>query len=184
MEIKPCKRGHTDRYPNGKCRACAINRALKWAADNPEAFRVNQKNRNRQKQKAHCKASYLKHRDAVMQKATARNRERPGEHASATKRWRDRNRDRVAIYNASRRNAVLRATPPWVDRAAIATVYAAAKEMTVRTGIVHSVDHIVPLVGKGVCGLHVPWNLQVLTWADNAAKGNRYYDAGGDAVAL
>ena len=73
-----------------------------------------------------------------------------------------------------RQAAKLRATPMWVDRAAMESVYAKAKLLQRETGIVHHVDHIIPLRGKGVCGLHVPWNLQAIPARENYLKSARY----------
>lgn len=75
---------------------------------------------------------------------------------------------------AKRRAAKLKATPRWADRKEIAKVYAEAVERTRETGVRMEVDHIVPLRGENVCGLHVANNLQVLTRTENSKKGNRF----------
>ncbi len=67
-------------------------------------------------------------------------------------------------------------TPSWLTKEhldQIAYVYAQARDCRVVTGEPYEVDHIIPLRGKNVCGLHVPWNLQVLPKDLNSSKSNR-----------
>jgi hypothetical protein len=93
------------------------------------------------------------------------------------------------VVLARRRAAKLNRTPAWADKGKIAEVYALAKfseELTLQT---HHVDHIVPLRGKRVSGLHVHTNLQVLPGLLNAHKGRKFapyaeHYAPGYAVAL
>jgi 5-methylcytosine-specific restriction endonuclease McrA len=69
---------------------------------------------------------------------------------------------------------VLRATPPWVSHKEMAQLHAEKLRRTEETGIEHVLDHIVPLNHPYVCGLNVPWNLQIITRAQNAAKSNKW----------
>ena len=66
------------------------------------------------------------------------------------------------------------ACPSWVDRIEIRTIYEHAAVLTSETGVKHHVDHIVPLRGKDVCGLHVPWNLRPIPWKVNLQKGRSH----------
>lgn len=90
-------------------------------------------------------------------------REKDSERAKvlARKYWKN------GFYCAKRRAAKLQATPNWVDTNAIKIFYENCPEG-------YSVDHIIPLQGKNVCGLHVEYNLQYLTLLENSKKGNRY----------
>ena len=78
---------------------------------------------------------------------------------------------------AKRRAAKLKATPTWLSdtqKSQIESIYWLAKDLRTVCGETYHVDHIVPLKGKHVCGLHVPWNLQVLPADVNLSKGNRF----------
>lgn len=76
---------------------------------------------------------------------------------------------------AFRRALRVQATPAWVDLVAIKEIYKAAGAISEISGVPHHVDHIVPLNSKVVCGLHVPWNLQVIVGAENLSKGNKIW---------
>jgi hypothetical protein len=97
--------------------------------------------------------------------------------------WHERNADAIARLNSDRQEAglgkanalnakdraiALRALPAWSDLKAIERLYADAA----RQGL--EVDHVIPLKGKQVCGLHVAGNLRLLTKLENQRKGNRW----------
>lgn len=69
---------------------------------------------------------------------------------------------------------VILATPPWVNHKEMLQLHKLKLQMTQMTGIEHVLDHVIPLKHPMVCGLNVPWNLQVLTRAQNAAKSNNW----------
>lgn len=79
-----------------------------------------------------------------------------------------------AAREARRRASKLLAMPKWLseeDHLRIKLFYTVAAFLSKKLKYLITVDHIVPLQGKEVKGLHVPWNLQLLTSIDNSAKG-------------
>ena len=136
-----------------------------WYANNRDAKLNSDKLRretNLQKFLEKERASYLRNRESALLK---------------NERWRKENPERIAALSAKRRSAKLERTPSWLSEAQheeILTFYIKAAELTASTGIEHHVDHIVPLRGKTVSGLHVPWNMQVITATENLKKNNHH----------
>ena len=91
--------------------------------------------------------------------------------------WNKKNPHRHLARTRKRQAAKLQRTPNWLSTFQLkqmADTYAIAAKLTGITGELYHVDHIVPLQGKKVSGLHVPWNLQVIPAKDNLAKSNKH----------
>ena len=148
------------------CRECKSAAKRTWAIANKShvaAYKKAYESTHKDK-KAACDARcYLRHRERII-----------GRVASWTKENLEKVRPYQASYQSARRDHVDRATPAWADHDSIVEIYRRAAELKKTDGIERHVDHIVPIRGRNVCGLHVPANLQILTAAENRRKFNHH----------
>jgi hypothetical protein len=175
----PCPHGHVAKrsVSNRDCRACVNMRMAATRAKCPDKIRSKERHRylaNRETKREQMRQSRLRH--VEKRRAEDRNRYHKNpepKRAQARSWWKTDSRTR-GLFNKrvqGRRARVKSATPPWLtteQREAITRLYV---EAAAREGEWH-VDHMVPLRGATVCGLHVPWNLQILAGDDNRRKSN------------
>lgn len=95
--------------------------------------------------------------------------------------WSSRNRHKRNHKEGLRRASKVQATPSWLSAAQKQEIlyhYSLAKEAELITGDKYHVDHVIPLINEDICGLHVPWNLQVLPSDVNLKKSNTFTQEG------
>ena len=117
---------------------------------------------------------YKERRKVTCARYAARN---PDAKRASSAKYRENNLEYYAGKRAERRAAQLERTPTWLTedhRADILAMYSLSSKLGDICGIEYEVDHIIPLRGESVSGLHVPWNLQILTKTSNRKKGNRF----------
>jgi len=167
---EPCVRGHIAlRKTKGSCLECVKE---DWAVDNE---RRKEKPKT-DAAKAAGKRYYEKNRPAVIARAAARPAEEKRRNRAE---YKDRNVDVFRADTSVRKRRHREATPRWLtpsERLQMRELYVQARKMTELTRERYVVDHIVPLRGESVCGLHVPWNLRIITQEENLKKSNKHID--------
>jgi hypothetical protein len=168
-----CKQGHVAlRKTKGNCIDCL---KLEWQNSNElrsEYFK-NYSQQESVKEKKH--EWYISNREQVIERAKTRPPEQLREYRNT---WKKNNKVQVNADTKARRRKHREATPIWLSRkqkSEIRQIYQIAITMTQSTGEQYVVDHIIPLRSEIVCGLHVPWNLRVITREDNLIKSNKHF---------
>lgn len=87
--------------------------------------------------------------------------------------YKQENKGKINAQSAGRKKRIKLATPKWADKKAIEMVYKKAAEMSAVSGKSFHVDHIYPIISNFLCGLHVPWNLQIISASANCSKRNQ-----------
>jgi hypothetical protein len=160
----PCVHGHVShrRVSNTLCLDCSKANNLAWREENPsygKDWRDAQGNYETIR-----KERNPEYYAQIKSKWRINNRERDAE---STAQWRKNNPDKLRGLNANSKKIRRERTPPWADLSAIRQFYNNCPDG-------YEVDHIVPLRGKYVSGLHVIGNLQYLPEAVNRAKSNKF----------
>ena len=142
-----------------------------------EAQRGKEKfNRRKQAQLIKAKEYRAANKESVSATIKAWKERYPGRHEQAIRNWVIRNPGKVNAKWMKREASKRQRTPSWLtdeDFWMMEQAYDIAAKRTQMLGIPFHVDHIVPLQGKTVSGLHVPWNLQVITAKANRMKSNK-----------
>ena len=154
---------------------------------NPEKYREKSRAarlKDPEKKRLACLKSYKKKQENIDDAERARRRRN-------AERWRAQNIDKCRASSqkfrknnphknnekeARRRASKVRATPFWLtfwEIAQIQEMYDLSIAISTQTGILHHVDHIIPLRGKNATGLHVPWNLRIIPADENRRKSNK-----------
>lgn len=166
----PCVRGHTAlRKTKGACVECMKE---DWAIDNERRSKLPKSDA--------AKAAGMRYYERNKELVKARAAARPAEEKKAHKKnHKSANPDYYKALTSVRKRRHRSATPKWItadQKLAMRKLYLEAQRLTKLTGQRYVVDHIVPLINQDVCGMHVPWNLQIMTQEENLKKSNKMLD--------
>lgn len=155
------------------CKPCA----KKWKEENNawllpkrrEAWAKNSAILNKKR-----KDYYLKNKESIKIKVHNWSALNPEKRKKNALNWVKKNAAYCCERSRLRQAKIKEATPAWSEKDKTLAIYEQAMERR-GNGENVSVDHIVPLKSKTVCGLHVPWNLRIIDATENMKKSNKWW---------
>jgi ABC-type Zn uptake system ZnuABC Zn-binding protein ZnuA len=170
LEEMAKSKAYKDGYRN-ECKCCRAELFKAWTKSNPKRQNYNKQYRQENAEKfndpEYAKRYYQTHKDRLDEKNKKWAKANRKQSNLIKDNWRRLNPEQHRKIQAARRARLLKATPKWADLQKIEQIY-------LNCPIGMEVDHVIPLKGKNICGLHIETNLQYLSKSDNCKKGNRF----------
>tara|TARA_R110000796_G_C14372174_1_gene414147 strand:+ start:54 stop:644 length:591 start_codon:yes stop_codon:yes gene_type:complete len=161
------------------CKECCKAQQNQYREENKETVKASQlrfRRDNQDKVSAWGREYYSKNKERIREAQSKYQDDNREELYKMNKKYRQSTEGKAVrnALGAKRRAQKLQATPAWADQDAIKAIYAEAQRLQETLGIEFHIDHIVPLQGELVCGLHVESNLQVIPAILNLKKSNKF----------
>lgn len=145
-----------------KCVTCSKHNVAKWRQENRDRYLSGAKKyRTENPEAVNSAQKYCRELRGKVYQASAR-----AKYANDPTLW--------LTHSRTRKIRKRTAQPAWINAKNLVAIYRQCRKVSQETGILHHVDHVIPLKHNLVCGLHVPWNLQIITAKENRKKWNNF----------